>query len=375
MKRFCNLFCIFPLTFILGASVDLSRQPDKPKYGQYEFPMEIVWQTKTAGDEPFGLLAGMSFCDDGTLVCRDMRLKRFHVYSIRGEHITTFGELGEGPGQIKDAGSADLYASRNQIIIHDGRAFKYFDTKGRFLRQIKRPAGASTPALFLDPTHYISAPNSKAEVPGDGLARILRVDIESGKIQEIGQFSAFEGGTFREGNNQAVIVIPSITPVLTVGRGGDTLFFGSNDRYVIQSANMNGQVQNRFGIVREPIPVSVKEREDVLVALVKGLAPEEAVRPLAKRLPDIQTQFTEIRVINDLIYVNTPYFAFRDHALMDIFSAGGEFLYRGIVRPGDELVVQDSPVFHGDHFALLVQDEEGDQVLMMVKTKLPKPKQ
>lgn len=364
----CSLMVI---SMVVCEATDFTKQKDQPLLGEYNFPMETVWQTNNAGGVPFGLLSDIRVCDDGTIVCRDLRLKRFHVFSLNGDFVASFGELGEGPGQIKDPGSADLYTFGKQIIIHDGQAFKYFDIRGQFVKQVKRPLKASTPTTFLSPSQYISAPNSLAELPGDGIARILKVDIETGKIEEIGQFKVFKGGTFQEERTRAVIVISSITPVLVVGNTPDTLYFGSNDTYSISVADMNGHVKGQFGVVREPVPVTVKEREDVLLAIIKGLAPEEVIRPLAKRLPEKQTQFTKVHEMGGLIYVQTPYFAPRNHTRMDIFSKAGVFLYRGIARIKPDELILVAPIFYQNYLVLSVQDEEGDQILMVAKTKLP----
>ncbi|MCP5046556.1 MAG: hypothetical protein GY940_05240, partial [bacterium] len=192
--------------------------------------------------------------------------------------------------------------------------------------------------LFRNPEEFISAPTNLHDVP-DGKASMRYVNLKTAEEKVISDFSVFKGGFIREAGTQAAAVIPTITPVLVVGKSGDKLYYGMNDKFELYRTDLKGNQAGGFKLQREPRNVTLKEKEDLMMSLIKGLAPPELGKRLAKTLPDKETYFITIEEHNSLLYVFRSHFTFGNVQQIDIFSSDGKYLYRGLIKVDEGLVL------------------------------------
>jgi hypothetical protein len=197
------------------------------------------------------------------------------------------------------------------------------------------------------------------------------VNLKTGREKVITDFTLFKGGIIQRENVRAAAVIPTITPVMVVGLHGDKLYFGMNDKYELYITGMDGKEHGGFSLQRKRKTVTLKQREDVLLTLVKGMAPDNLARQLAKTLPDEETYFANIESHKGLIYLFKSHFVPCSQQQIDIFSPDGKYLYRGFVRVEEGLAITAGPTIKNNSIHIVLEDEEGEITLNKYKTVLP----
>lgn len=344
---------------------------DNPANGEYVFPLEQVWQTDAAGDTPFGRLSQLYVSGEGNLFVRDLKNKAYFIFDRNGKFVKSFGALGEGPGEVKNVGRARIMLAGDKVVIVDSDKILYFNQNGEFIRSVINNTQARPPVVFLNEDEFISAPQT-IMASADGNAKLKHINLKTGKEKVITDFSLFKGGVVQQGNMRAVAIIPSITPVMVVGKLDNTFYFGMNDKYNVYKTDLDGKDLGSFSLTRQHRKVTLKQKEQVMSDLIKGLAPEEFARHLAKALPGQETYFSDIQAHEGKLYLYKSAFVPGDWYQLDIFSPAGKYLYRGIVKVNEGYTMVIGPTIKNGFMYIGQEDEEGEITIGKYKTVLPK---
>ena len=365
---------IFSICLVHIGARTVSNQ-DKPAKGEFIFPMDKVWTTRQAGEDLFGLLVEFVVSDSGYIYCRDMKNKAYYRFGPDGRFLKKFGEQGEAPGQVQQPGGAGILIHKDTILIIDATKIHYFNAKGDYIRSALNNRAAKPVTILLNEDEFIAAPTKLTNVQ-KGTAQVKHVNLKTGAERVITDFTLFNSGvlnrTSDQGNMQARVTIPTITPVMVLGYHEDQLYFGMNSSYNIFITDMNGKETGSFSLHRRPRAVSLKEREDIMLKLVKGLGPPELARQVAKTLPDKETYFHSIEVHDDLIYVFRSHFPPKHIQQIDIFSKEGKYLYKSSVKLKEGHMILSGPTFQDGHMYLAWEDAEGEAFLGKFNTSYPR---
>ncbi|MCP5047519.1 MAG: hypothetical protein GY940_10130 [bacterium] len=367
-RIYSMLVLVFMLTGFLAAGVVENK--DKPAKGDYVFPLEKVWQVDSAGETPFSNIVSVITTDSGDVFCRDLKNKEFYIIDKDGKYKGVFGTKGEGPGEVKNTGGAGLSVVGNTVIIQDSDKFLYFGNQGKFLRSVVNNGNSRPASLFLTLDEFISAPANITAVPG-GSAKMRYINLKTGNEKIITDFSVFKGGFIQQGQSRAVAVIPTLTPVLVVGQLGGKLYYGMNDKYSLYITDLEGKDLGGFKLQRERKGVTLKEKEDVMLGLIKGYAPDSMARQLAKALPEKETYFSNIDSHGGLLYVYRSHFVAGNHQQIDIFSPEGAYLYRAFIRVQEGVIINAGPTFKNNSVYLALESEDGEITVNKYRTTLP----
>jgi hypothetical protein len=259
----------------------------------------------------------------------------------------------------------------DKVLIEDVDRILYYNMEGQFIRSVLNNRNSRPAAMFLNENEFISAPTTITGI-GDTTAKMQYVNLKTGEVKLITDFAIFKGGFIRQGNAQAVAVIPTITPVMVVGKLGDNLYFGMNDKYELFITDLNGKEIGCFRLERKRNAVSVKDREDVMLKLGKGHAPDDLLKQLAQRLPDEETYFAGIASYNNMLYIYKSHFVQGNEQQIDIFSPEGKYLFRAFVKVKKGLSISAGPTFADGHIYMALEDEDGEVTINKYKTVLPK---
>jgi hypothetical protein len=197
------------------------------------------------------------------------------------------------------------------------------------------------------------------------------INLKSGEERVITDFSIFKGGVIQRQNMQAVAIIATITPVMVVGRHDNKLYFGMNDKYEIYKTDLQGKDLGGFTLEREKSSATLKQKEQVMLDLVKGLAPPEIAKQLAKSLPDKETYYSNILSHNGMLYLYKSAFVPGNRQQIDIISLEGKYLYRGIIKVKEGTTIAIAPTFHKDYLYIALEDEADEITINKYKTVLP----
>lgn len=343
---------------------------DKPAKGEYVFPLVKVWQVDGAGDTPFGNVVTIPVSESGCVYCRDLKNKEYYIFDNDGKFTGKFGTRGEGPGEVKNIGGGNVFVIGDKVLIQDIDKIIFYSGEGKFIRSVLNSSNSRPAAVFLNEDEFISAPTSILRV-NDSKAKMKYVNLKTNQEKVITDFTLFKGGAIQRENVRAAAVIPTITPVMVVGRHGDKLYFGMNDKYEIYITDIDGKEHGSFSLHRKRTAVSLKQKEEQMLKLIKGLAPDDLARQLAKTLPDEETYFANIVSQNGLLYFYRSHFVPGRHQQIDIFSAEGKYLYRGFVKVEEGLDIAAGPTIQNNCIYMVLEDREGEITLNKYNTVLP----
>jgi hypothetical protein len=362
------LIGLMTLGFTLGIFADVKNK-DKPKLGVYDFHIQKIWQTDKVGQDFFGDIFTVVVSPDDKICCYDWKNLKYYILDSKGKLIHTFGQKGEGPGEIRRIEQAPIVNAGNKIAVLDDALIHFFNWQGKYIKT-KRNITGNRPIVFLDEDNFISAPRSSLAVR-DGMAKVERVNLKNGKRNLITTFSMYKGGVLRSRNGQAAVVFGGITPMAVVTFHQNHLYYGMNDAYKITITDEKGKQVNSFSLKRDKGIVKQKDIVQRLVERAKGRAPKELLERLAKTLPKEETYFTRILVHKGLIYVFKSEFYATNVIQIDIFSSRGEYLYQGILSVEKGYLIRNR-IFTDRFLYLSLENEDGDNYLAKFKVTVPK---
>ena len=358
------------LIFSAGSLFGSQVNPDKPKLGRWDFQAEKVFEIRKAGDEPLARPRFMLALEDGTLYIHDPKLGKDYIFDSAGRFLKSFAREGQGPGEVQ--GHGEFYWREGKLIVTGGDRIYYFAKDGTYLESRLKDGFMRRPAWFLDAGTMISSPLTLIHSE-DNRGRIAKYSLETKEEQVLAEIEMYGDNVIREGEQIFDFMLPPLTPIIVVGCGGGRIYYGISDDYTIHSVDLEGDNRSSFSLKRKKVKIAKKQKEK---AIPKGGVPDSVWRKMVGSLPDEIVAFTRIEVHNGLIYVYNPSFPRKNGQFIDIFSAGGEYLYKAVleVEPGCSLIgysIWNPMLAHG--FAYIPYlDQNNEVVVAKYKIRMPK---
>jgi hypothetical protein len=359
------IIVLLTASVLLIADVKVNN-PDKPAKGEWDFKLQKVWATDSAGDEVFAEIRQLGVSDSGRVYLHDRKNKKYYIFSPGGEFLKAFGKKGEGPGEVKWIEQARFFLVGDEMLIADSNSIHYFSAVGDFIRSVRNSYFQRRPSLFISKAEFLSAPLLMVDTRGKEAA-VRLYNLESGKEKLITRFNAFKGGVARSGGMVIAMVVGGLTPMMILGYDDGRLYYGKNDSYRIAVSDLEGKAITTFGIQRKAKTIS----DDMKRKRFSGRGsrtPKEMLEKIIKSLPDQLTFFDRIEVHNGLIYVDPEE---SNNRKIDIFSREGKYLYRAVIKVDDGYSITAGPVIKNNHMYLTREDEEGVISLAKYKDSLP----
>ncbi len=361
---FCISFIIVPL--ILSEV----KNEDKPLRGEWNFKPVKEWEIDAAGSDVFGIPANMQVSDEGYLYVHDQENRKNYIFDSDGNFFKTFGAKGQGPGEARDQSS--LFLVEDKLLIVDVGRIHYFRLDGTYLHSAVNSLYSRRPVLFLNEHEFVAVPLGIFEV-SDFKAQIKLINLESGRETVIANFEIFEGGIGRAGNMVGSLIVPGLTPLMTVGYGNGRLYYGRNDSYMIQVTDLDGKLINIFSLDRKKKKVS----EDIKKKYFGRFSnmSKQALEQIIATTPNQTTFFCRIETHHGLIYVFVPDISRQNRQKIDIFSPEGKYLYRGNITIENNLTMLEpqayNPYIKSGFLYVSVMDESDNVKIIKYKISLP----
>ena len=173
------------------------------------------------------------------------------------------------------------------------------------------------------------------------------------------------------------VVVQGLSPLLVVGYDSDRFYYGFNSSYVINAADYNGKKLNHFSLDRKKKEVSESDIFDFLKKNIQYPIPDDMLKNISRSLPTELAYFVRIEVNNNLIYVYEAYLDRQPkRQQIDIFSPGGQYLYRAFINAPGEFTIVSNPnpilVIRNDHLHVALENKGGDVMLAKFAMTLPR---
>lgn len=367
MKKSGMLMVLIFCSFLLAAAVE---NADKPLKGDWDFKPESIWKVSSAGKELLAVPAQIQVSDDGTVYVHDFRQGKSFIFDSKGKFLKAFGTRGEGPGEVKR--HLILLLAGDNVIAGDSSRIHYFKKNGEYIKSVANNLFARQPHVFLNEDEFISAPVSIVSLPGNK-GKIMHINLKSGEQKFIKEFSVFKGGVVKKGGRIMTGVVVGLTPMMTIGFHNDKLYYGSNDSYVINVAQLDGKIINTFSVKREKQKLSKEDKKKHFEMLSRNVPPDR-FKAMMDSLPNELTYFNNIHIVNGHIYVSAGGFGRqRDSQQIDIFSLDGKYLYRVNVVFKDFKIRGTELIIKNGYLCVLLDNKNGEAVIAKYKITMPKP--
>lgn len=346
------------------------KNSDTPSKGEFTFKISKIWELESAREDIFAGIRQLLVSGEDTLYIYDNKNMKYYIINKKGQFSGAFGKKGEGPGEIRRILQAPMFLAGNQIAVQDLGRLHFFDKQGKYIKTVLNNHQRRRPVFFLNENEFVSSPRTIFDVT-EGKGKIRLINLKTNQEKVITEFSVFESGTIQSRDVQAAVVSVALTPIMIMGCHGDQLYFGMNDRYKISIAQLDGKIINTFSLERKRRHITDKVKKDRLIKRAKGRAPVEVLEMLAKKMPNDLTYFSTIEVHNGLIYVFTSYYGRKNTQQIDIFTPGGNYLYRSFITVAEDNTIIVEPLIKNGHLYLVLENEEGEQSVGKYELTLP----
>jgi hypothetical protein len=347
------------------------KNTDKPQKGEWDFKPAKVLEIDTAGSDVFGIPANMQVSDEGYLYVYDKENKKNYIFHSNGNFFKTFGTKGQGPGEARDQSSSFLVGDK--LLIVDVGRIHYFRLDGTYIHSVANSLYSRRPVVFLNEHEFIAVPLGIFEAP-DFQAQIKRINLQSGLETVIADFEIYQGGIGRAGKMVGSLIVPGLTPLMTVGYGNGRLYYGRSDTYKIRVADLSGKFLDSFSISRGKKRVSddIKNKYFGRYSSMR----KQALDQIIETTPNEATFFCRIETHRGFIYVFIPDIARHNRQMIDIFSPEGKYVYRGGITIEDNLTMMEPQIYNPyikEEFLYVSVMDEFDNV-KIVKYRISMPK-
>jgi hypothetical protein len=360
---------ILVLTPFLFSSV--VENPEKPVKGDWDLKLTKEWAVDRAGEEVLAVPSQLRISEDGTLYFHDSKNEKSYIFESSGNFKKSFGEKGEGPGEVKRHLTLNLI--NDLVIVGDQDRLHYFTKDGKYIKSVPNMVFTRHPQFFLNEDEFFYAPQSVVGLPNNkGNISVYNLKTKTERV--IKEFSVFEGGVVYDKDAGALfIIVEGLTPAMILGFENNKLYYGMNSRYVINVVDLNGKPLNSFSLSREKIKLSQQKKREHFKDLSSRMSGEN-LEKLIRSLPDELGYFHRIQPINGFIYVFTAGFGFhRESQQIDVFSPEGKYLYRSIISFGKNFSIMRTDLeITKNHLYVVLEDDMGEATVAKYKITLPK---
>lgn len=380
MKKIMMVFLLLLLlTWVFMAEAATVLNKPVPAGGEWDFKMKTLWECSGTGEEVFGRIVQFLLDEEENVYIMDSKHNRIFVFDPHGKFRFAFGKKGEGPGEFKHG--LNFYIAGAYVVVLDMDRLVYYNLKGEYIKDVKfNQAYTYIPVFFMDENRFVYTPKKPMQAAGTSTIMLYDVNtLQSRPIvklpqaqQEETKIAGVRGGTIVTVSNTGLIQNVG----LVVGRYGDKLLWGKNDRYTIQAVDPEGREQFSFSLERserKKISREYKERFVSGIRLNNRPVPREIAENFIKSIPDESTFFFDIAGGKDgLIYVFVSDRARSDGQEIDIFSPAGRYLYHADIKVPDGCRLRLPIVrIKKDKLYLVMEDAEGE--LKLVKYTVTEP--
>lgn len=280
--------------------------------------------------------------DDGRLFVHDGRAMSIHIFSVEGEHLTSFGREGYGPGEFSMFLTGHVAADR--LILWNGgnQALMQFDLEGNYISERRLPqyswAHDPIPFEFPDGLRYLLR-RTTTEM-NNAHIEVHTLDSEFNKVHAVLD-TVIRPTTVLIGNSPTTHPY-SANEIIVATRPDLPVVYAYPIDYRICFEDVWRELKWEVEIPREPHPVTQQHRELTIQRYQRRNLEEEARRRL--KFPPT------LPIISDLNWSTDGRLWLRlfpaaagetDSFEYDVFSSEGYWLFRQTLPERPSLITEN----------------------------------
>jgi hypothetical protein len=344
---------------------------DSPEKGIWDFKPEKIWEVDKAGINEFGNIAELlvlaSKSSQSNIYLRDFTHNISYIFDDSGRFLGSFATQGSGKGEVSRY--LNRFSAGNKIVLATPEKLHFYSADGVYVKSFENNVFFRFPLIFFKENEFVYAPTLPQSPVNQ--KKLIQFDLNSGKEKLFLDFS--EPKKSDEPSTPApMIMIFGLTPQVRLAAYKDKIYFGRSDQYTLYVADLKGNMDFFFSLRRQTKKVSPEDKKDHF----KGSKiSQDRIDSIIKQLPDKMTYFSQIMIVNGLIYAYAVdnIEKTQKQQKIDIFSDAGQYLYQGVLKFGDDLKF-GSPsnlVLHKNFAYVILESNEGHQTLAKFRITHP----
>jgi len=367
LKKAAFFLMLFLISLTLNSQI---KNDDRPQKGDWDFKLEKLWEIDKAGNDEFGIIAELLVPDNdqGNIYVRDFKHNKSYIFNENGQYLGSFAKQGPGKGELTRY--LNRFFAENNIVLGTPEKLNFYSEDGIFVTSFENNLFLKFPLLFLSKDEFVYAPSlPKSPV---SQKKLMLYNLDSGEDKLILDFSQTTNTT-EPGIPAPMVMIFGLTPQIRLASHKEKICFGRSDQYTLFVADLKGNMDFWFSLNRKKNAVTKEDKENHFLG---SKIPQDRIDSIIKQLPDKMTYFSQIKIVDGLIYVYavTDIGRTKSQQIIDIFSQTGKYLYQGVIKFGDDLKF-GSPsnlVINKNFVYVILESQKGHQTLAKYRISHPK---
>lgn len=303
------------------------KKPNPPEGTPTKFIMELDMVIGDSDDpeKSFSQLSSFVVDDDGTIYALDFKEQKIKVYDADGQFLRSFGEKGQGPGELQLSAGIFL-APENRLAVNDAQARKivYFTKQGKYIEHVSYATRLQLISLIMDSE-------------GNFIGRELKLEGQE-MFFEIAKFDSRLEPLFSLDKIGFPIPIPGsgnkinlmdATSIYQLDSAGN-IYYGRNRDYEINIYTPGGKLVKSIRKDFKPQKITEEDKEEILSRMdsvnTAGVVNMREMFEFPKMFPPFQL-FT-VDEDGRIIVRTWEKGKEKDEFVHDIFDAEGRFIAR-----------------------------------------------
>jgi hypothetical protein len=224
------------------------------------------------GPELFGSIRNAIWMATGEIGVADGLAGDIRIFSENGQHLRSFGRIGEGPGEFSQLRLVGMFRADSVAAIDNfGQRTSIFAAGGMYARSFNVPrfSGASAPNVvgwLHDGTLVISSlsVSPSQDTRSESTVRLYTVSPTGELSQDLGEFS-----NQRLGRNGLGL---GFAGQAEFASGDSLIWYGHSDRFELVGRDQRGNINRIIRLDRRPRAVTDAEVAEARAAVEKSLA-------------------------------------------------------------------------------------------------------
>ena len=345
------------------------KNDDRPQKGNWDFKPEKIWEVDKAGNDDFGRIAELLVPDNehSNIYVRDFKHNVSYIFNENGRYLGSFAKQGPGEGELTHY--LNRFSVENHIVLATPEKLYFYSEDGTFITSFENNIFLRFPLLFLSKDEFLYAP----PLPRSPVSqkKLMRYNLASGEDKLVLDFSKSTDVVEPE-KPAPMLMIFGLTPQVRMASSKEEICFGRSDEYTLFIADLEGNMDFSFSLEREKKTVTKKDKKN---HFLDAQIPEDKIEAIIEQLPDKTTFFSQLEIVDDLIcvYAVSDIERTHDRQIIDIFSKKGQYLYRGIIKFGDDrkFASPSNLVIQKNFAYVILESQEGRRTLAKYRISLP----
>lgn len=356
MKKNLLFILLLLISFTLHSQI---KNDNRPQLGNWDFKPEKIWEIDKAGKNEFGRVAELLISGQGNIYVRDFTHNISYIFNENGQFLGSFAKKGNAKGELSRY--LNRFLAEDKIVLGTPEKLNFYSEDGVYVTSYENNIFIRFPLVFLNKNEFIYAPPLPQSPVNQQKLMIYNLYTSEDKlVLDFSKTSNITGSS----TPAPMIMIFGLTPQVRLASYKEKIYFGRNDQYILHAADLQGNIDFSFSLDRQKKDVSVEDKKNHFSG---SKIPQDRIDSLIKQLPDKMTYFSQIKIVDRMIYVYAVQNIERTQRqqTIDIFSDKGKYLYQGVLKFGDNLKF-GSPsnlVVHNNFIYVILESPEGRQTL------------